>query len=72
MHSLFGEMQRKVGVIQTCHLRECYMKKPQITKSMLMDWLETKGFLLDIISLPLFSFAADQKSEMGELKSEKN
>ena len=71
MHSLFGEMQRKVGVTQTCHLRECYMKKPQITKCMLMDWLETKGSLLEIISFPFLNFAADQKFEMEELKSEK-
>ena len=47
------------------------MKKPQITKSMLVDWLETTVFLLDTISLPLLSFAVDQKSEMEELKSEK-
>ena len=71
MHSLFGEMLRKIGVTQTCHLRECYMIKSQITKSFSTDWSETKGFLFDTISLPFLSFAADQKSEMEELKSEK-
>ena len=70
-YSLFEDMCSKIGVKNPSDLRACYMNKPQITKSMLLEWLETTVFLLYSCSVPLLEFATTRTDELDDLKTEK-
>ena len=60
-NSLFDDMCSKVGVKHASDLRACYLHKPQVTKALLLQWLETMVFLLDCCTLPRLDTATEQK-----------
>jgi len=68
---LLNDMRQAAGVQKSNVLRKETINKPQITKAMLCDWMETLVDILDNYCSPLLFSATKLQDEIDQLKDEK-